>query len=73
MAKSKRSKADSDLVRTLRAAVVAAGPHYTLAKKAGVATAVVSRFARAERSIGLETAAKLAGALGMALVERKNG
>lgn len=57
----------------LRECVIRHGNHYALGKQAGVAAAVVSRFARGERGISLETASRLAHALGLVLEEREHG
>lgn len=42
--------------------------YYALAKRSGVNAVVISRFACGERDLRLETAAKLADALGLTLV-----
>ena len=51
----------------LREAVLAAGPYRRTGRLAGVDVALVSRFARHERTITLTNAAKLATALGLRL------
>src|SRR5258707_1277503 len=55
----------------LRAAIIDSGEsYYSLWKKSGVSQENISRFANGERDIRLETAAKLAEALGLELVPR---
>ena len=55
----------SELEKTLRAAVIKYGNSYKLAKAAGTSADIVSRFARKERTLRLDTAGLLAAALGL--------
>ncbi|MCE3019059.1 MAG: helix-turn-helix domain-containing protein [Pirellula sp.] len=52
---------------TLREAIQAYGTAYALSKESGVSEPVISRFVRGERTITLDTAAKLCKALGLSL------
>lgn len=53
----------------LRKAIEKSGESfYALAKRSGVNAVVISRFASKERDLRLETAAKIAAALGLTLV-----
>lgn len=60
--------APTDIQEQLRQAVLS-GPmtRYALAKITGVTQAVLSQFVRSNRSITMDTAAKLATALGLEL------
>ena len=51
--------------QTLLAAVVKYGNNYQLAKLAGTTPDVLSRFARKERTLRLDTAGQVAAALGI--------
>lgn len=44
--------------------------HYAIGKEAGIAPAMLDRFASGERGLRLDTASKLAGVLGLELVKR---
>ena len=59
----------TQLEATLHAAVVNYGNGYELGKLAGVSADVLSRFARRERNLRLDTAGRLAKALGLTLTE----
>ena len=59
----------TQLEATLHAAVVKYGNGYELGKLAGVSADMLSRFARRERSLTLDTAGRLAKALGLTLTE----
>lgn len=59
----------TQLEATLHAAVVNYGNNYELGKLAGVSADVLSRFARKERNLRLDTAGRLAKALGLTLTE----
>ena len=63
--RSKKGKVVSELEKTLRAAVIKYGNSYKLAKAAGTSADIVSRFARKERTLRLDTAGLLAAALGL--------
>lgn len=71
------SKSPPDLVEQLRAAIRKSGlSGNQVAHRADVPQPVVSRFLRNERSITLDTASKLAAALGLELKrtrQRKGG
>lgn len=57
---------------TLREAIRRSGlTHYAIGKAAGVAPAQLDRFVAGERDLTLATAAKVADALGLALVPRR--
>ncbi len=64
-----------DIERALRQVIVSEAKRkgglsgYRLAKLSGVAAAMISRFARGERTVTLTTAAKLAKALGLRLTD----
>lgn len=61
-----------DLVESLRAAILSSDRTISaIARDAGVAPGIVSRFLSAGSDLRLRTAAKLACALGMELVKRK--
>ena len=51
--------------QTLLAAVVKYGNNYQLAKLAGTTPDILSRFARQERTLRLDTAGQVAAALGI--------
>jgi ribosome-binding protein aMBF1 (putative translation factor) len=56
----------------LRRAISKSGEtYYALAQRSGVDAVVISRFVNSERDLRLETAEKLAAALGLELHERK--
>lgn len=59
----------TQLEATLHAAVVKYGNGYELGKLAGVSADVLSRFARRERGLRLDTAGRVAKALGLTLTE----
>jgi plasmid maintenance system antidote protein VapI len=60
-----------DIVEALRDAIKASGQtHYALAKAADVTPAQLDRFVAGERDLKLETAAKIADALGLVLQAR---
>lgn len=68
--KSQPAKASmTQLEATLHGAVLNYGNNYELGKLAGVSADVLSRFARKERSLRLDTAGRLAKALGLTLTE----
>ena len=56
---------ETQMEQTLLAAVVKYGNNYQLAKLAGTSADIVSRFARKERTLRLDTAAQIADALGL--------
>lgn len=59
-----------DLTHQLRDAILASGlSQYDLARKAGVNPGQISRFLRGESGLQLDSAARLALALGLSLVE----
>jgi hypothetical protein len=60
---------DTQLEKRLHAAVCHYGNNYELGKTAGVPADVLSRFARKERNLRLDTAGRLARVLGLALTE----
>jgi len=65
------------LAETLRKAIIDSGRSaYALQQETGVDASVISRFLHEERDLRLETAGKLAAALGMTLItstdERKS-
>lgn len=69
-AAKKRKKAialDTQLEKLLHEAVVRYGNHYELGAHAGVSADVLSRFARKERNLRLDTAGRVAHALGLGL------
>jgi DNA-binding phage protein len=71
MARVKPKSADREpaLIADLRAAILEADVNgYALAKKAGIDHASVSRFLRRERSLSLDSAARLVEALGLKVV-----
>ncbi len=54
----------------LRQAILGAGvSRYAMAKKTGVSEGILSRFVRGERTLRLDTAARLAAALGLRLTD----
>ncbi len=60
-----------DLADSLREAIIESGKtYYSLASESGVGQEVISRFARGERDLRLETASKLAAVLELDLVTR---
>ena len=59
---------ETQLEQTLLAAVVKYGNNYQLAKLAGTSADIVSRFARKERTLRLDTAGRVASALGTKLL-----
>ena len=60
----------SELAKSLRKAILESGlKHYSLAKVSGVDTSMIDRFVSGERDIRLETAGRIADALGYSLVE----
>jgi len=59
----------TQLEKRLHAAVCAYGNNWELASIAGVTPDMLSRFARKERSLRLDSAGKLAKALGLTLTE----
>jgi hypothetical protein len=60
---------DTQLEKRLHAAVCHYGNNYELGKLAGVPADVLSRFARKERNIRLDTAGRLAKVLGLTLTD----
>lgn len=64
-AKKKVIQFDTQLEQLLHEAVVRYGNHYELGAQAGVSADVLSRFARKERNLRLDTAGRLAHALGL--------
>jgi transcriptional regulator with XRE-family HTH domain len=64
-------RTQTQLERTLRDAVKAHGNNYELAQQAGISADMLSRFARQERTLRLDTASKLADVLGLTLTESK--
>lgn len=60
---------DTQLEKRLHAAVCHYGNNYELGKMAGVPADVLSRFARRERNLRLDTAGRLAHVLGLALTD----
>lgn len=67
--RSKKAAAESQLERRLRDAVKAHGNNSELASQAGITADMLSRFTREERTLRLDTASKLAAALGLVLTE----
>jgi plasmid maintenance system antidote protein VapI len=60
-----------NIVDQLRKAILQSGEtEYAVAKGSGVSQSVVNRFVHRERSIGIETAAKLCACLKLTLVRR---
>lgn len=75
--KAKASKAKKKAFAThveqmLLAAVLKFGNNYQLAKLAGTTPDILSRFARQERTLRLDTAGQVAAALGMLMVALKH-
>ncbi len=73
MAKSKGGKtttaAPATIADQLRSAILGSGETvYALAKASGTTQAMIARFVSGERDIRLGTAARIAAALGLALV-----
>ena len=65
-----RSLKMSELVDGLRGAIIDSGlTHYAIGKASGVDTAVIDRFVSGERDIRLETAGRIAAALGYKLAK----
>jgi plasmid maintenance system antidote protein VapI len=65
-------KANTDIQEQLRQAILHAGiSRYRLAKLSGVTQAVISTFVNYKRSATMDTAAKLATALGLELTPIK--
>ena len=56
---------ETQMEQTLLAAVVKYGNNYQLAKLAGTSADIVSRFARKDRTLRLDTASRIADALGL--------
>lgn len=67
--KKKEVTLETQLERQLHEAVVRYGNHYELGKTAGVPADVLSRFARKERNLRLDTAGRLAVVLGLTLTD----
>lgn len=67
--RSKKPAPGSQLERRLRDAVKAHGNNSELASQAGITADMLSRFTREERTLRLDTASKLAAALGLVLSE----
>jgi plasmid maintenance system antidote protein VapI len=64
------TRTKTDLTAELTRAIEASGlTHYRLGAEAGVAPEVIGRFVARERDIRLATAARLADALGLVLVQ----
>ena len=60
----------SELVNDLRKAIIDSGlKHYAIGKVSSVSASVIDRFVSGERDIRLETAGRIADALGYSLVE----
>ena len=65
----RKGAGDAPLTRQLQAAISATGQSlYSIAQASGVAAPILQRFVNGERGITLETAAKLADYLGLALL-----
>jgi hypothetical protein len=62
---------DTQIEKRLHAAVCHYGNNYELGRMAGVPADVLSRFARKERNLRLDTAGRLAKVLGLALTEEE--
>lgn len=60
---------DSQVEKRLHAAVCHYGNHFELAKQAGIGADVLSRFARRERNLRLDTAGRVAAVLGLVLAD----
>ncbi len=61
--------AAGDMVESLRHAILKSEKsHYELERESGVDMAIIGRFVRGIRSLKIESAAKLADALGLVLV-----
>lgn len=60
---------NTQLEKRLHAAVCRYGNNYELAQAAGVTADMLSRFVRRERNLRLDSAGKLAQALGLALTD----
>lgn len=67
--KAQPVKLDTQLEKRLHAAVCHYGNNYELGKVAGVPADVLSRFARRERNLRLDTAGRLAHAMGLTLTD----
>jgi hypothetical protein len=61
---------NTQLEKRLHAAVCNYGNNYELGKVAGVSADVLSRFTRRERNLRLDSAGKIAHALGLLLTEQ---
>jgi transcriptional regulator with XRE-family HTH domain len=62
-----------DIIGRLKAAIEASGEsRYALSCKSGVLQSAVSRFMSGERSLSLESAARLADALGLELRPKRS-
>jgi hypothetical protein len=67
----RKTAGDAPLTRQLQAAIAATGQSlYAIAHASGVAPPVLQRFVNGERGITLDTAAKLADYLGLALAPK---
>lgn len=61
-----------NIVDALRKAIRESGlTHYRIAKDAGISPDQLDRFIRRERSLTIDTAAKVADVLGLELTKRK--
>jgi transcriptional regulator with XRE-family HTH domain len=60
---------NTQLEKRLHAAVCRYGNNYELAAAAGLSADMLSRFARRERNLRLDSAGKLAQALGLTLID----
>jgi hypothetical protein len=60
---------NTQLEKRLHAAVCRYGNNYELAAAAGLSADMLSRFARRERNLRLDSAGKLAQALGLSLMD----
>jgi hypothetical protein len=62
---------ETQLEKRLHAAVLEHGNNYELGQRAGVPADVLSRFSRRERNLRLDTAGRLAVALGLTLADEE--
>jgi plasmid maintenance system antidote protein VapI len=72
--KRKKRKKPWNVCDELRQAIQGSGwTHYRIGKEAGIKPEIVTRFVKEARDIRAQTFAKIAAALGMVLVPRKEG